>query len=241
MDREKLIEKYVQGQLTAEEQREFDGLIISEPGFKTEVEFHKNLKRVAEAEDDDNFRKLMTDFEQDASSENIKTKYFPTKWLVAASVIVLVGLGYFFMVLNQPTTQELFEENFTPYRNVDHPNERGSQDEDLKTRAFTTYSKGEFESAVEMFSKLYESEKESYYLFYTANALIGHNEAIKAVPLLKEYISTSGEYTDESKWYLALAYLQLEDKNNAVVILKDLVTTGSFKVSESEELLQDLE
>lgn len=261
MERDVLIEKYIQGRLAEEELELFNELMKTDPAFQDDVSFHSDLKKVTEAEDDESFRTMLSEFEEKAEIETdgdrLKeipsdhpsesesgepiVRRLPTKWLVAASIVVLVGLGYFFTVLNQPTTQEMFEQNFIPYRNVVHSIERNSQEEDLKTKAFVAYSKGEYELSIDLFSLLYTNEQESYYLFYKANALISQNRSMEAIPLLKEYLETAGEFKDESKWYLALAYLQLGDEENAKELLEELMSSGTYKVEEAQELLNDLE
>ena len=168
-----------------------------------------------------------------------RRRTFPTKWLVAASVALLVGLTYFTM--NQSSSpEELYQDSFAPYRNVTHPITRGEEVVDEKTQAFLAYSKGDYEAAVPLFENLYTSEQEPYYLFYQANALIELNRAGEAVPLLEEHLKTSDALTDKSSWYLAMAYLQLEEVENAKKALTDVVEKEAYKAEDAKWLLEEL-
>lgn len=241
MERETLLEKYLQGKLTAKERPEFDALLHSDANFKGEVQFHTDLKRVAEAEDDDDFREMLSDFEAEARTENSIEKRFPTKWLVAASIALIAGLTYFFTVNSSVSTQDLYVQNFEPYRNVVYPVVRGEDAQDEKTKAFAAYQIGKYEEALPLFAELYTTEKSPYYLFYRANALIQLNRAKEAIPLLKEHLKTNGNLVEKSPWYLAMAYLQLDDEENAKIMLDSVVAIGTYKVDEAKNLLDALE
>lgn len=240
MDREELIVKYVQGRLSKSDEREFDQLIKTDPAFKKEVEFHKNLKIVTEAEDDDQFRQLLTDFENEVSPEKIKTKNFPAKWLVAASIAVLLVLSYLFIFNQNLTPQELFTTSFEPYPNVVAPNIRSSAEDNPKKDAFEAYEIADYEKAAQMFPMLYEETGDSYYLFYTANALIELNRAAEAIPLLQEHFKTKDRLSDKSHWYLAMAYLQTDDVQNAIIMLQKVVDGNEYDVEKAKDLLKSL-
>ncbi|MFS4466483.1 CDC27 family protein [Maribacter sp. 2210JD10-5] len=248
MERETLLEKYLQDKLTESERQEFDALLQSDPEFKEEVEFQMDVKRALTAEEDDNFREILSDFESEARaggsdeiySDKSKVRTFPTKWLVAASVALLVGLTYFFTANQATDTKDLFTQNFKPYRNVTYPITRGEEAVNKKTKAFLAYGKGNYKGALPLFTELYASQKEPYYLFYKANALIELNRAEEAIPLLEKHLETKDSLVDKSYWYLAMAYLQLEDSEKAKQALKKVVETKAYKAEEAKQLLDVL-
>ncbi|NNE76307.1 MAG: hypothetical protein HKN31_04460 [Pricia sp.] len=241
MERETLLEKYIQGELTENERVEFDSLVEKDADFLKEVAFHTNLKKVIEAEDDAVFREMVSDFESEARTETTKRKRFPTKWLVAASIALIAGLTYFLPLNTTTSPQELYAQNFEPYRNVVHPITRGEADQDEKTKAFMAYQNGKYEEALPMFTELYNDTEESYFLFYKANALIQLNRAREAIPILQAHLQRKGELSDKTTWYLAMAYLQLGDKENAKIMLDDVIENGNYKVESAQQILKDLE
>jgi len=144
-----------------------------------------------------------------------------------------------FFVNNQPSNDELFSSYFVPYKNVIQPIERGSSLQDEKTIAFTAYEKGDYKKAFTLFSKLYTVTNESYYLFYQANALLKLEKAKEAVPILIQHLSTKDTLVQKSRWYLALAYLKLNNENKAKEMLKKVVSDGDYKKKEANELLEN--
>ena len=190
MKKEELIEKYIQDSLSKEEKAEFDKRIDQDPGFEKEVAFHTDLKTVIANEDCAEFRSLIEDYE--ARGPSVFTKKFPSiNWLVAASVVVIFGLFYFFNYSGSQSTDQLFEAYFEPYRNIIVPIERRSNKQDEKTRAFALYENGEYLKATELFSDLYKDSNEPYYLFYEANALLKLDKADKAIPLLLDHLDSN--------------------------------------------------
>ncbi|MEN8125364.1 MAG: CDC27 family protein [Bacteroidota bacterium] len=234
MKKEDLIDKYLQHRLTSEEKLKFEELFKNNIDFKKEVTFHTNLKKAVKNDDNENFRNLISNLELKAR----KPKRSYIKWLAAASVILLLGLTYFLTVEKKASSQELFSSYFEPYRNVIQPLERNGDQQNEKKIAFMAYDHGEYEKAILLFSKLYMTTKEPYYLFYKANALLKLERAKEAVPLLLEHLKTKDTLTEKSHWYLAMAYLKLDDKINAKLSLKKVLIEGKYKTKEAEVLLK---
>jgi len=236
MKREILIEKFIQNILSKDEKLAFDELLEKDDSFKKEVQLHVDLKKAIEKEDDSNFRNLISGIE--STTKIPKEKNSRLKWLVAASIIFLLGLSYFLTLEKKASTQELFASYFKPYKNVIQPLQRNGDQQNEKAIAFMAYDKGEYEKAVLLFSELYTSTKEPYDLFYKANALLKLERANEAVPLLLEHLKTKDTLTEKSHWYLAMAYLKSNDKTNAKQSLKKVLSEGKYKTKEAEKLLK---
>ena len=237
MEKNKLIEKYIQNRLSQDEKSEFEKLLINDLDFKKEVDLHVNLKKVAQHEDTADFKKLVSNFETVKPQQRINY----TKWLAAASIVLLVGLTYIFNLNDTTSSNDLFNNYFEPYRNVIQPIERSNTQQNEKTMAFMAYEKGEYTKAVNLFTNLYSNTKEPYYLFYKANALLKLEKADEALPLLREHLKTKDTLTEKTQWYMALAYLKLEDKVNAKKLLQKVITEGKYKTKEAEKLLKEFE
>jgi FimV-like protein len=239
MKQEDLIEKYIQNRLSSEEKLTFDDLLKNNDDFKEKVALHTNLKKAIGNVDDFNFRNLISDLESKAKNHTQKRSY--VKWLAAASIVLFLGLTYFLTIDNKATGNELFASYFKPYRNVVHPIVRGNDQQDKKALAFIAYEKGEYETAITLFSNLYTTTKEPYYLFYKANSLLKLERTNEAIPLLLSHLKTKDTLTEKTNWYLALAYLKLEDKLKAKKLLEEVITKGSYKAKEAKELLKEFD
>ncbi|WP_394748087.1 tetratricopeptide repeat protein [Spongiimicrobium salis] len=240
MDRTILIDKYLTRTLNAEEQVQFDALFANDPSFQEEVRFLENVKKVAETEDDILAKAMVADFEAEHQPKSKRISL--RKWWVAASLILLAGITYFFMMPPETIdTQELFVESFEPYRNVVHPIVRGSTQQDEKTKAFQYYEMGEYKNALVLFEKLYQQDKEPYYLFYKANALLQLDRAKEAITLLNAHLKTKDTLREKSNWYLAMAYLKLDDHEKAKKMLQKVIAENRYNVKKAKKLLKVLD
>ena len=257
MDKKVLIEKYMKGILSEEERLDFDTLLATDEEFKAEVEMKeeiesRDLKRAIEEHHDQTFREMLGEFEeeimQDAQEteeeENRKVipisgkkKRFDRKWLAAASVIILLGIGIFYNLNRPVTTEELFLSNFEPYPNVVFPIERGSSESDAKTIAFSAYEREDYEAAIAGFDSLYSETGESHYLFYKANALIALHRSDEAIPLLIQYSESGDQLSEKSGWYLAMAYLDNGDREMAGKVIDSLIANEIYMGNEATDLM----
>ncbi|MBW1296176.1 hypothetical protein [Aquimarina litoralis] len=243
MEREELIDKYLHSELTAAEQDQFDELLVNDISFKEDVDLLSNLKNVAGAEDRDDLRKQMANFEAKIAAND--TKVIPLfsykKLLVAASILLLVAVGVI-SLLNPfgVNTEKLYASNFEPYKNVVTPIVRGTTDDNEEITAFSSYENKEFIAAAEQFGKLYETTQKPYFLLYQANALLAADQTSEAIPLLEQHIALKDELIERGKWYLSLAYLKENQKEKAIQLLEDLSNNGTFKKGDVNKLLGQL-
>lgn len=235
---EDLIEKYILNKLSSEEALMVEELLKNDAKFKKELDYHSNLKKAITKEDDDTFRSLISEIESQAKIKNSVPRRSYVMWLAAASIVLLFGLSYFFTLDKKASTDELFVSYFEPYRNVVQPLERGSDQQDEKSLAFMAYEKGDYDQAISLFSNLYSTTKEPYYLFYKANALLKQEKANEAIPLLLQHLKTNDTLSEKTNWYLALAYLKLNDKKNARITLEKVIADGKYKTTEAEKLIK---
>lgn len=241
MDREGLINGYFEGSLSQDQLEEVTRLLETDSEFVSEFEFQKELQQSLKKDERREIKNMFSDL---ASENEIpETKVFRLRpWLAAASIALLVGLGSWFLFFNSPdlNTAELYAANFTPYANVIQPIERGTQLEDLKTQAFIAYENEEYLKALELFKELHTKQNDSYIDFYSAMVLMQLNKQEEAIPLLEGYIEKEGELKDRASWYLALAYLKLDDIASSKKQLNILVRKNGFKAENAEKLLDKL-
>ena len=241
MTNKTLLENYFSNQLDEKQVEAFEALYQSDIDFKQEVDFLNNLKAVAENEDTNQFKSLLTSFEVHNSTTNKNN--FP-KWMkyaaaIAAIFIVAISVNLFFQ--NKLTEAQLFAANFEPSKNVSFPIVRASQNENLENTAFIAYSDSNYEKAIPLLKKLYMQTKNSEILFYEGNALLASGKTQEAIKKLKQHLTFSDSLTHRTHWYLALAYLKNENKTQAKIELNKLLDSGApFKNSEAKLLLEKL-
>lgn len=238
MDNKELIAKHFTQKLSQEEQKEFDRLLATDPKFANEVTFQKDLKIAIKKEEQETLKKQLQDFEAEKNSDfNYKN------WLVAASVVVLLGISSFWYFNNSTDPQELYVENFEPYRNVVQPIVRGETKTDLKTKAFTAYETKNYTDALQYFNELLKENPDETIAFYKANVLLELNKTEEAVAILQNNLMVTDSLDAKTNWYLALAYLKISDIINAKKHLKIVNSNplNDYKKEEAKKVLSQLE
>ena len=238
MNKKELIEQYFTKKLSHEAQKEFDHLMLTDPEFAKEVRFQNNLKAAIEKEEQDALKLQLQGFEVE---ENSIFNY--KKWLVAATVAVLLGVSGFWYFNSSIDTQKLYAENFEPSRNVVQPIVRGDAKTDLKTKAFTAYEMKNYTKALQYFNELLKENPDETIAFYKANVLLELNKTIEAVAIFKDNLKTTDSLDAKNNWYLSLAYLKIGDIKNAKKQLKILDSNplGDYKKEEAKKVLEQLE
>ncbi|MBT9186818.1 tetratricopeptide repeat protein [Zobellia russellii] len=241
MDNEELINGYFEGSLSEEQKREFDHLFETNTDFKTDFEFQEELKRALVKSERKQLKEILSN--TNTPHEKEKSQVIRLRpWFIAASVALLAGISSWLIFFNRPDidSQQLYASNFAPYENVVHPIERGEQLEDLKTRAFIAYENAEYTKAIELFQTLNKKNNDRYIIFYEAIALMQLNKHDEAVPLFEDYIETNGELKERAIWYLALAYLKLDEIEECKEQLSLLTHKEGFKTKAAKNLLAEL-
>lgn len=236
MDKKELIALYFTKKLSQEAKTEFDHFMATDSEFAKEVKFQENLKIVIEKEERENVKEQLQGFEVEKN-----TMFNYTKWLAAASVIVLLGISSFWFFNNSIDPNKLYAENFEPYRNVVQPIVRGEIKTDLKTKAFTAYETKKYEEALHYFNELLKENDNETIAFYKANTLLELDKTKEAVSIFKTNLKTTDSLDDKNNWYLALALLRLNNLEEAKNILNTLNNSSSFKKEQVKQLLKQLD
>ncbi|MFK8060370.1 MAG: tol-pal system YbgF family protein [Polaribacter sp.] len=207
-----------------------------------DTEFNKNLKKAITAAE----RKKQKLFLKSVEASLDKSIEKPKKinWLVAASIVAIIGLSVYFIVDNQSlSNQELYAENFTPYENVIVPIVRNNLNLTKKAQAFAFYELGEYQKAIAQFNKLTNTDTTDVATinFYKANAYLSIKNYKKSKDLLQQIVDNNNQkWQQESLWYLALISLKLEKTDIAKLHLLKLQQQKSFKIDEVKVLLNNL-
>ena len=246
MNNIELIDKYFNNSLSPKEQLKFNELLQNDDKFKKEFVFQKDLKKVISKHQQNDLKKVIEDFEKENS--NMKFINIPKKWLVAASIVFLIGVGFVFVKSNfYPSSEQLYVENFEPYRNIVFPVERSIPSNSIEQSAFVAYENNNYHKAINLFNSI-PNNNDNYVIFYKAMCYMSLDKTEEAVNLLLSISdNNSGKngtnFEEISTWYLGLAYLKLEQNNDAMEQFKNVTNGGEavFKYEEAENLLKYLE
>lgn len=241
MNDKKLIQRYFLNELSNQEEREFQALLKKDENFKQEFTFQKNLKKVIKAEERLKLKAKLNKFEQDIE-KNSRTNTNWNNWLVAASVLLLIAVGWFsYNTLFNTNYNNLYATNYRTYPNTVYTITRGDSIETLERKAFAAYDSGDYVYAINYFKELQKDDNLDYVDFYLAQAYLKSDSVQKSIALFKNIIESNKLFVGESNWYQALAYLKLGDKINATKYLKKCVADHDYMKEEARKLLDDLD
>ncbi|MFN3851348.1 MAG: tetratricopeptide repeat protein [Spirosomataceae bacterium] len=240
-EHELLIEKYFENNLTESEKAQFEVLINSNATFKDAVEFEKNLKNAIHHKERNELKNQLKSIEKKQETKVVAMPRWI--WLAAASVII-VGAALWLFIFKTPTNEDLFAQNFQVYPNVIAPSVRGTSTTDGdKKLAFELYEQEKYKEAIEIFEKTAKETKEEYPAFYVGQCYMALGDYQKAISSFSGAVLTDEKFPFDTqrKWYLALAYLKIGDKENAKLILELLTNYENVQTQKATELLEKLD
>ena len=238
MTKDKLIEHYFCKTLSPEAQEEFDHLLATDTEFQKTLKFQENLTTVIKKEEQTQIKQELRSFDNSAKTSS-KTYI---KWLVAASIIVLLALpSFWYFGPSNLDNDALFATNFKPFENVVHPIVRGKASDDLKTNAFISYEAKDYTEALNYFDAILKEGDNATISFYKANVLLQLNKNDEAVKILEQNNELPQKLKVQQQWYLALAYIKTNNINKAIASLNRVIENGTYKKKAAEHLLEQLD
>ena len=235
MNHEELIEKYFAKSLNNDEKSLFDQLMQTSETFREQVVYEEDVQKAITLNERQALKKKLQSFEIKKPKRNY------TIWYAAASFAVMLGIGYW-TFSNQVDTNAVYEEYYQSYPNVVAPTVRGENSTDIKSEAFYSYDSGDYAKALTLFSKLYDTEKEDYSLFYKSLSLMELKRYDEALTSFEQFdLQKNNGFTPYVKWYKALTLVKLEQEEKALVLLQELANSANPMQKMAKELVAELE
>jgi len=241
-----LIERYFNEDLSKEELEFFEQEMQRDEKFKIEVnQYEYVFGGLKEAR----ARKLKSDFkslEDQLHSRRPKYNFSVSsimRYGAVATVAVIVTMAAFNFSNLEPAieTEQVFSEYFRPYPNVIAPVTRSTEvlDPDLK-HVMSFYDAKDYDAAIEGFDKLLaDADLKNELLFYKGVALLAKGDAYEARAHF-EMMDPSNNFSNQRKWYLSLALVQLDEINDAKELLNEIIRDKSYFMIYAKDLLDIL-
>ncbi len=243
MDKEQLLYHYFSNELTPEQQQQFNELLKTDSEFKAQFDFEKDLQKAIRDSEAKGLKAKLVGFEKDLAQETQMRTLRPnySKFAMAASVALLVTIGWLAYNYSGTNFGKLYDSNFQQYPNTVYTITRGDTIESLERKAFSAYETGDYDTAIDYFEKIPVNERKEYHDFYSALSHMNLKRDKEAQQLFKKVIASKSEFAAEATWYLALVSIRKEDKNQAIQYLNELTSKFDYNKSKALELLQELE
>lgn len=236
MDKELLLEKYFEKSLTEAEEIKFGKLLEDDADFAAAYAFEKNVRNALIRNEKAALKEKLQAFENEKPA-----KVKSLRWYYAAACMVfLAGISLWITSQNE-SGAKLYDSYYQTYPNVIAPAVRGSQSDDIQSRAFDAYDNGDYQEAEQLFDEIYQDEQIDFALFYKGLAQLELEQYTKAEETFKQFdFSKNNSFTHYFKWYLALAELKTNDPKAAEILLTDLSKRDNPMQEMAKELLEEI-
>jgi hypothetical protein len=259
----KKIEAYLSGNMSAEEAKQFELEIASQPELKEEVALYKSINHhlTETSYDDDSlsntaYKKEIESYIQSDEGEAIKKKLLKVKedykatsekgkpkirslyYILSAAAAVILLFGLFF-------TGNSNESLYSDYYKVsDLPSFTNRSDQaSLLSKASTAFKEGDLDTSLNTFQEYIATGKEVDPLVYVYTGLIySEKENLeKAVEQFDFLENAQGLDRSRALWYKALAYLKFDKVAEAKIMLTSILEDPfNYNYKEAKELLEKL-
>jgi tetratricopeptide (TPR) repeat protein len=237
------IDRYILRQMSAEERQAFDAAIQQDKELQQEVKLQQNMVGLLEDLGDHRLKmQLNKVYEAVITNDTLQTEPVTKSWkywAVAASVVVMLGLAFFFVQKRNTSEASLFAQYYQPERYIatrdleSDPNSAGAY-----------FNKGMYAQALKHFQAASQvTLGSSYDRLFEGLCYLQLEQYTQAEERFVQVIRESTLLKTKAQWYLALVYLKTNKVDTCQTILKELANSpsaGPYQQS-ARKLLADLE
>ncbi len=232
------IEGYLTKTLPKEELIAFEKEIAGNQELKQEIEKHRSLHQIVSDQDTLEFKEKLKQIGDQVKKEETSTSFFSSFWKIAASIVVLFGVGtlLWYSLNNQDHTSDLYAQYYEPFPVEDIS--RGDGNVALQN-IMKSYTQGNYNDVISALEKYPDSLKNTQLQLYLGNSYLNTKQEQKAIIQFKNIQKTS-QYYENGRWYLALTYLKQGNSKKSKSILKEIVQYNGIYKENAVKLLEAL-
>lgn len=213
------IERYLMHDMSLEEEAIFSARIASDPGLKEKTD---EFKLILLAVKENKLQSQLSNFHQDVNKALPKpqeTSIYKSKFLfAAASILVIIGFSIW-LVTNSTREEQLYADYYKPDPGL--VSAMGISENYAFDRGMIDYKMGDYDSAIKLWDSLIVLQGTNDTLsYYLGSALLGNDQAEKAIPYLKKIADSENVFTEDANWYLGLALLKMKKHKDALMYIR---------------------
>lgn len=227
------LEDYFYNRLTAEEVTEFESWLNTNYDAQQTLDGFKALQKKFPNEDD---KKAFFQKQSNTTLSKLNIgKKKPIYLYIAASLTAIVAVVAWFVLYKTNLSAETL---LAQYSEEHYSAPFITRDEVASLGWVTVYNDKKHAEVIKILNGKTDLEiKEEFYLslsyFYT-------NQFSVAIDLLQPIANSENIFNQQARWYMCLAYLNMDNKNEAKKLLIIINKTKGYKYKEAEKLLQSM-
>jgi hypothetical protein len=233
------IERYLAGELTPEENKDFEDRVKTDPDFAEKVTVYRSLSenlksRFSGGQDEQRLREILSAISKaeitKKSGKGISLHWY--YWAAAASIALL---AIFWFYITTPTLPEYSEYAFHESLSL---TERG--DDSLNHQAEDAFNSAKYLQAIHFVNRLLQADPGNTELqLYKGVSLLELDRYAEAESIFNAIKNSDTVYRDKAIWYLALSALKQKDYDKCKALL-DQLSPDSEDHSKAKEILKRL-
>jgi tetratricopeptide (TPR) repeat protein len=234
MDKQKLIDKYLSGQLSEKELNEFEALKKSDVYFQKEVSFLEDLKVVSEEDERQKLKYKLQNRERKIPKK--KNTLRRVIMIIIGILLILAAIFGYQYEKKIKSPDGIYAAFFEPLPNTYRPVTRDSYN-NVETQGFTAYENGDYVLAAEKFEESIQSGNRDLSIkFYQGVCYGAMGNLPLAIQNMENVKRWEFPYLDEAYWYLGLFYLKQKNFNQSIVHFQDYIELAKDEEKRAEAI-----
>ncbi len=208
------IERYIFKQMPQDEYDAFTKRLQEDEDLREKT---KNTRLLLVGIQEAELTDRINDFHKTLAFKQKKAKVFSLKqWLVAASVVALVGLSALLFFNHFNSQEKLFNEYYKPDPGL--ITAMGMSQNYLFDHAMIDYKTKNYDRAIQAWKQLLAEKPANDTLnYFIGSALLANDKAEAAVPYFEKVLTDSSSYfLYDTYWYLGLALVKQQKSEKAI-------------------------
>ena len=235
-----LIEAFVEGLLSHEENQRVKQLLENDPSFREEFEMYNAFVARIRDRNEPIIRTKLHEIDRELDSGNSsgiihisKSKWFTNRYAIAASLILFLLASSIAVYYSYFNPKAVFSENYIQDPGL--PVLMGADGSLKLGQAMNFYKLENFESSFQLLNQLYlENSGNDTLQYYSGVLLLSLNKPSEAIRYFQECLSNaSSSFHVDSEYRLATAYFLNGQKASAKDIFKEIAASANNPYRES--------
>lgn len=242
-----LIDRYLNRNLKGNELSEFEKMLSNNPGFRKEVNLHKEINAALREKDimklRHELRTIQAKPKQNLNRNKVVNMFTPNRYLfgsvaAAASIILIIGGILLFSKSDNVSKDSLYSNYYNPEEAITIVRSGGNTEDVTLKEAMMAYQDKNYEDAIELFSK---EPQNNLAKFYMGLSYMETGNSEKAIELFNKLIAHQENlFVEQAEWYLGLSYLKIDEYDKAKELLTKIANSDNIYQNDAKKILKNL-
>ncbi|MEM6830371.1 MAG: hypothetical protein AAF551_07625 [Bacteroidota bacterium] len=229
-------ERYLNGEMSQEELTRFEAKVKENEEARLKVEKYRLMIEALKADERSKLKQELKKHLHVVPDQNHHKKWWRRAGGIAASLMFLVVCYWQFFYISPPSSMEVFERYYAPF-----PGKAMVRGEDEPDTLLQAYHAGKYAYVVR---SIQQYTQDTVFNGFDLMAICSFIE-LDSIKQAREIYDRSKEVEDSlfrshASWYMAMAYLKMDNTQEAVRILNDLVEGDSMYKRIAENVKNEL-